>query len=70
MRTTDDISHTHRANRARLKARGLRPIVLWVPDTGRPGFAEELKQQLALIESDADDRETLDLIEAAADWSD
>jgi hypothetical protein len=30
----------HRSYRDRLKARGMRQIVLWVPDTRRPGFAD------------------------------
>jgi len=68
MRPADTHPHQGRAERDRLKARGLRPLVLWVPDTQVPGFAEAIKQQLALVEADADDRETLALIEAAADW--
>jgi hypothetical protein len=59
----------HRAYRDRLKAKGLRQIVLWVPDTRRPGFTKEMRRQLALVEMDANDRDTLDFIEAAADWS-
>ena len=35
-----------------------------------PEFAEAVKQQLALVEADADDRETLAFIETAADWTD
>jgi hypothetical protein len=70
MRTTDTHPERRRAYRDHLKARGLRPVVLWVPDTRRPGFAEELKRQLALVEASDDDRDTLALIEAAADWGD
>ena len=70
MRSTNTHSERRRAYRDRLKARGLRPLVLWVPDTRRPGFAAEIARQLALVEADQDDRETLDLIEAAADWAD
>jgi hypothetical protein len=60
----------HRAYRDRLKARGMRQIVLWVPDTRRPGFAEEIRRQLALVEGSPEDRETLTFIESAGDWSD
>jgi hypothetical protein len=70
MRSSHAHLHPDRIDRDRLKASGLRPVVLWVPDTRRPGFAEELKRQLALVEADADDRGTLALIEAAADWTD
>ncbi len=60
----------HRAYGDRLKARGLRQVVLWVPDTRRPGFAEEVRRQLALVEGSEDDQETLAFTLAAADWSD
>lgn len=70
MRSTHSHSQQGRVYRDQLKARGLRPVVLWVPDTRRPGFTEDIKRQLALVEADADDRETLAFIEAAADWAD
>ena len=60
----------HRAYRDRLKARGMRQIVLWVPDTRRPGFAEEIRRQLALVEGRPEGRETLTFIDSAGDWSD
>ena len=34
-----------RRHRARLRARGLRPLQVWVPDTRVPGFAEEARRQ-------------------------
>jgi hypothetical protein len=34
-----------RAHRERLRAQGLRPIQIWVPDTRAPGFAEEAHRQ-------------------------
>jgi hypothetical protein len=38
--------------RARMRARGLRPIQIWVPDTRAPGFAEEAaRQALAAAQS-------------------
>lgn len=70
MRTIETQPPQGRVYCDQLKARGLRPVVLWVPDTRRPGFAQAIKRQLALVEADADDRETLALIEAAADWAD
>ena len=46
---------THRDN---LRASGLRPIQIWVPDTRRPGFAEECARQSKLIaEAEAGDHE-------------
>ncbi len=35
--------------RDRLRAAGLRPVQIWLPDTRRPGFAEECARQSARI---------------------
>jgi hypothetical protein len=37
-----------RAHRARLRAKGMRPITLWVPDIRSPKFAAEAKRQCLL----------------------
>ena len=34
-----------RRHRARLRAQGLRPLQVWVPDTRAPGFPEEARRQ-------------------------
>lgn len=53
-------------HRALLKAAGLRPIQIWVPDTRRPGFAEEVKRQCQVIaEADHADQELQEFIGAA-----
>jgi len=70
MHSTHQNPEKFRRYRERLKAKGLRQIHLWVPDTASPRFQEELRRQMALIEGSAEDRETLDFIEAAADWTD
>jgi hypothetical protein len=47
-----------RKRRDALRAAGLRPERIWVPDTSRPGFAEEGQRQSVLVaEADAADRE-------------
>lgn len=38
-----------RRRRAKLRAAGLRPVQLWVPDTRAPGFAEEAARQSRLV---------------------
>lgn len=38
-----------RAHRARLRALGLKPIQIWVPDVHAPGFEEEARRQARLI---------------------
>jgi len=50
-----------------LRAAGLRPVQIWVPDTRRPGFAEECHRQSRLLRDDPHEREILNWIEAVAD---
>ncbi len=53
------------AHRARLRAQGLRPIQIWVPDTRSPEFAAEAKRQCLLIANspgDADDQAFIDSV--------
>lgn len=54
-------------HRAHLRAQGMRPVQLWVPDTRSAQFAAECRRQSALLAADQHERETLDWIERAAD---
>ena len=54
-------------HRAQLKAQGMRPVQLWVPDTRSADFAAECRRQSALLATDPLERETLDWIEQVAD---
>jgi len=52
------ISERVRKRRDAMRAAGLRPVQIWVPDTRRPGFAEECRRQSRLVaEADAHDVE-------------
>ena len=42
-----------RAHRERLRAEGLRPVQIWVPDTRAPGFADEAHRQSAAVAASA-----------------
>jgi hypothetical protein len=49
-----------------MRAAGLRPVQIWVPDTRRPGFAAECHRQALLIaESDRADAALGDFMDAA-----
>lgn len=49
-----------------LRAAGLRPVQIWVPDTRRAGFAEECRRQSRLVaEADANDDTLEALLDAA-----
>ena len=40
--------------RAKLRARGLRPVQIWVPDTKAPGFATEYARQFRVASEHPD----------------
>ena len=53
------------AHRQRLRAQGLRPIQIWVPDTRSPAFAKEARRQSRLVASspgEAEDQAFIDSI--------
>lgn len=52
--------------RARLRAQGLRPVQIWVPDIHAPGFKAEIRRQVGRLDP-ADEAETLAFIEAVAE---
>jgi len=54
-------------HRAALRESGLRPVQIWVPDTRRPGFAEDCRRQSQLLQDDILEQETTDWLEAEAD---
>jgi hypothetical protein len=48
--TTDRSSAARvRRRRDKLRAMGLRPVQIWVPDTNAPGFAAEAARQARLL---------------------
>ena len=54
--------------RAALRAQGLRPIQIWVPDTRAPGFAEECARQAAIVDAaNRENAELMDFADAALD---
>ena len=57
-----------REYRKRMRAAGLRPIQIWVPDTRAPGFAEEARRQSLRVSKRKSEKEILDFIDAATDW--
>lgn len=59
-----------RRYRARMRARGMRPIQIWVPDTRVPGFAEEARRQSEAVARSEQEREDQDFVDAVSDRSD
>ncbi len=60
------VSERVRKRRDALRAAGLRPIQIWVPDTRRPGFAQECRRQAQLVAAaDAADHDLDAFMDAA-----
>ncbi len=58
------------AHRERLRAQGLRPIQIWVPDTRSPTFAAQASRQSRLVASSpyaAADQAFIDALSAGVD---
>ncbi|MPZ26074.1 MAG: DUF3018 family protein [Micromonosporaceae bacterium] len=59
-----------RSHRQRLRAQGLRPIQIWVPDVGAPQFAAEAHRQSRLLAESPTADEDQTFVDEIADWSD
>jgi len=58
-----------RRHREKLRAQGLRPVQIWVPDTRVPGFAEELARQVLAIAKSEQEADDVAFVEAiSAPW--
>jgi hypothetical protein len=51
-----------------LRAQGLRPKVVWVPDTTATGLDEDLRKDFEAIRNSPGEKEILDWMEKVADW--
>ncbi len=61
------VSQRVQKRRDALRAAGLRPVQIWVPDTRRPGFAAECRRQSTLVAaSDLRDPDLDGFLEEAA----
>ena len=53
--------------RKRMRAAGLRPVQIWVPDTKDPSFATKLRRQVLRLRGKPEEREAFDFIESIGD---
>lgn len=56
-----------RRYRERMRAKGLRQIQLWVPDTRSPAFAAECRRQSLLVAGDPAEQAIMGALEAQQD---
>ena len=61
------ISERVQKHRDGLRAAGMRPVQIWVPDTRRKAFALECQRQSRLLVGDLEEARTLEWRGAAAD---
>ncbi len=61
------VSERVKKHRIALRAAGLRPVQIWVPDTRRSGFAKECRRQSLSLLGDRVEQRTLKWLEEIAD---
>lgn len=59
-----------REHRQRLRAQGMRPIQIWVPDVHAPEFASEARRQCLLANASAEEAEIQAFIDSVTEWPD
>jgi hypothetical protein len=59
-----------REHRARLRAQGMRPVQIWVPDVRAPGFAEEAHRQSRAVATSAAAADDEAIVDSVSSWPD
>lgn len=67
-RTRNNVARRVQKHRQSLRAAGLRPIQIWVPDVRSKGFAAQARRQSLAIAGSPQERDDLAFIESVADW--
>jgi hypothetical protein len=48
-----------RKYREKMKAAGLKPVTMWLPDVDAPGFKERIAREIEMINNSADEKPIL-----------
>ena len=59
-----------RKHREKMKAAGLKPVTIWVPDVNAPGYREALARDSARINADEESTRVMEDMLELADFSD
>ena len=59
-----------REHRERLRAQGMRPIQIWVPDVHSPEFAAEARRQSLLVAQSPEEPDIQAFIDSVYEWPD
>ena len=65
-----DSTKRTRKYRDKMKAAGLKPVTIWVPDVNAPGFKERIAREIEIINADAESQRVMEEMLALADFSD
>ena len=57
-----------REHRERLRAQGMRPIQIWVPDVQAPGFEAEARRQSLLVAQSPEEAEIQAFLDSVYEW--
>jgi hypothetical protein len=63
-RSASDVASRVRTHRQRLRAQGLRPVQIWVPDVRAPHFTEQAHRQSQAVADSEHARSDQDFIDA------
>jgi hypothetical protein len=55
-----DVAKRVQKHRDKMKAAGLKPVTIWVPDVNSPGYAQEVAEAIAIINASADEKVILE----------
>jgi len=67
-RARNNVARRVRKHRQSLRAAGLRPIQIWVPDVRSKSFAAQARRQSLAIAGSPQEQDDLAFIESVADW--
>jgi hypothetical protein len=67
MASRSNVAQRVRKHRIALRAAGLRPVQIWVPDTRRAGFAAECRRQCLVLRKGRGEKSTLKWLAVVAD---
>ena len=69
MSPTDRSSRTRvREHRARLRAQGLRPVQIWVPDVRAPSFLDEAHRQSRAVAAGSAAADDQAFVDSISEW--
>jgi hypothetical protein len=56
----NDVASRVRRHRDKMKAAGLKPVTIWVPDVNAAGFKDQIAREIELINNSADEKVILE----------